>query len=70
MLNHSILINSNTYFTRIMMKSDPVITYNHMEDDHAQSKMRHFKKSLSSRLIYLAELAIILALIAIMFLVF
>lgn len=70
MFNHSVLIYSHRYFIKIMMKSDPIITYNHMEEDEANNKIRHFKKSIPAKLIYLAEFAIIGGLLLLMFYIF
>jgi hypothetical protein len=70
MFNHSILIYSNKYLTKATMKSDPVITYNHMEDDDANNKMKHLKNAISGKLIYIAEFAIIITLLCLMFFLF
>ena len=52
------------------MKSDPVITYNHMEDEHSASKTRQLKKPLSGKLVYLVEFALLAALLLLMFYLF
>lgn len=50
-----------------MMKSDPVITYNHMDDDDGNRKM---KQAQTGKMLYLTEVLIIAALLAIMFIMF
>ena len=53
-----------------MMKSDPVITYNHMEEDTNRSKTGYIRETNANKLIYIAEFAVIAALVALMFFVF
>jgi hypothetical protein len=52
------------------MKSDPVITYNHMEEDDANRKMKHVKSIFTNKMVYVAEAVIIAALLLLMFFLF
>jgi hypothetical protein len=67
MIKQATLIFTQHYHTKNMMKSDPVITYNHMDDDDANRKMKH---NLTGRMLYITEVIIIAALLAFMFIMF